>query len=186
MGKREDITDATLDLIDELGLQSVTIAQILKKAKVGSGTLFNYFRTKDELVHEVYRLARNKMGYSLLEGYDSTASLYERFTSLHRNRIRFGMKYRKEFLFSDSYSFSPYIPPELRNMDESGEIQEIMSVLSEGQKQGLIRDMDAKLCHQITYGIVASVLKGYYIQKYELDEKREKETLEACWKAIKL
>lgn len=186
MGKKDDIIDATLDLIDEIGLQSVTIAQILKKAKVGSGTLFNYFETKDELVHEVYRTARNRMGVSLLEDYDSAGSVYQRFICLNRNRIRFSIKYRKEFLFIDSYSYSPYIPPELRNMDESGEVEAVMSVITDGQQQGLIRDIHPKLCHQITYGIIASVVKGYFIQKYELDEGQEREMLEACWKAIKM
>jgi hypothetical protein len=36
------------------------------------------------------------------------------------------------------------------------------------------------------HGIIASVVKGYFIQRYPLDELQEQQTLEACWKAIKL
>ena len=136
MSKRQDIINATLDLIDEIGLQSVTIAQILKKANVGSGTLFNYFSTKEDLVNETYREARRRMGRSLLANYDPNVSVYERFKNFQRNRLRFGIAFYKEFLFIDSYSYSPYILPELRNLDETGSAAEMLSVIIHGQKQG--------------------------------------------------
>ncbi|QYR23470.1 TetR/AcrR family transcriptional regulator [Paenibacillus sp. sptzw28] len=186
MSKRQDIINATLDLIDEIGLQSVTIAQILKKANVGSGTLFNYFSTKEDLVNETYSEARRRMGRSLLANYDSSLSVYERLKHLQLNRLRFGMTFPKEFLFIDSYSYSPYILPELRNLDETGSAAETLSVIIQGQKQGLIKEMDPHLCHQLIHGIVASVVKGYFIQRYPLDELQEQQILEACWKAIKL
>ncbi|MDG0812818.1 TetR/AcrR family transcriptional regulator [Cohnella rhizosphaerae] len=62
MGKRQDIMDATLDLIHEEGLQSVTFSKIFKKADVGSGTIYNYFSNKEELVNAVYKEARMLMG----------------------------------------------------------------------------------------------------------------------------
>lgn len=185
MGKRQDILSATLDLIDEEGLQSVTFAKIFKKARVGSGTVFNYFKSKEELVNEVYREARIHMGQSTVEGYDPELSLYERFKQLQLNRLQFGMKYPKEFLFIDSYSYSPYISAELRNMEDPSK-NVMQSVLIEGQKQGLIREIDPHICHQITHGIMISIVKGYLIGKYALDEREIQQTLEACWKAVKL
>lgn len=186
MSKREDIIDATLDLIDEIGLQSVTIAQIIKRAQVGSGTLFNYFSTKDDLVNEVYREARNRMGWSLMANYDKETSIYERFKCLQLNRIRFGMAFRKEFLFIESYSYSPYILPEIRNMDDSGAAMETVEVIKAGQRQGIIKEMDPYLCHQFVHGIIVSVVKGYFIHKYPMDEVYVQQTIEACWKAIKV
>ena len=46
MGKRDDILTATLDLISEEGLQSTTFSKIFKRANVGSGTVYNYFKNK--------------------------------------------------------------------------------------------------------------------------------------------
>ncbi|MGG6313945.1 TetR/AcrR family transcriptional regulator [Paenibacillus macerans] len=185
MGKREDIINATLECIDEEGLQSVTFAKIMKKAKVGSGTIFNYFSNKDEIVYEVYRSARLLMGQHLLAGYDPRASLYERFKQIQLNRLRFAVQYRKEYLFIDTYSYTPYISTDLRNMDD-GATTEMMDIIIDGQKQGFIKEMDPRLCHQITHGIISSVIKGFFIEKYPLTEQLEQQTLEASWKAIKL
>ncbi|MFC5451525.1 TetR/AcrR family transcriptional regulator [Paenibacillus aestuarii] len=185
MSKKQDIMAATLDLIDEEGLQSVTFAKIFKKANVGSGTIYNYFANKEELVNAVYREARLLMGEYLLKGYDPEASLYERFKCLQLNRLKFGMHHPKEFLFIDSFSFSPYISPELRDMDDAQNSREvILSLIIEGQKQGVFKEMDSHLCHQLIHGIISSILKGYYVQKYPLNEIQTQQVLEASWKAI--
>ncbi|QGQ99088.1 TetR/AcrR family transcriptional regulator [Paenibacillus psychroresistens] len=184
MSKREDIMIATLDLIDEEGLQSVTFSKILKKANVGSGTIFNYFSSKEELVNEVYKEARVHMGHCLLAGYNSELSLYERFKCLQLNRLQFGIAFPKEFLFIDSYSYSPYISPEIRNLDDAGSTLEVLNVIIEGQKHGIIKEMDSHLCHQLIHGIISSILKGYFVRKYPLSDLQVQQTLEASWKAI--
>lgn len=185
MSKREDILKATLDLIDEEGLQSVTFSKIFKRAKVGSGTLFNYFNSKEELVNEVYRQARHLLAESLLIGYDPQASLYERYKCIQLNRIRFAVDFPKEFLFIDSYSYSPYITPELRHLNDKG-TREALSVIMEGQKQGLLKEMDTQFCYQLLHGMIASVVKGHLAGKYPLDDLHIQQTIEACWKAVKI
>ncbi|MFC5650046.1 TetR/AcrR family transcriptional regulator [Paenibacillus solisilvae] len=185
MGKRHDIINATLDLIDKEGLQSVTFAKIFKSANVGSGTLFNYFSSKEELVNEVYKAARIHMGQCLLVDYDPESSLYERFKCLQLNRLRFAIDYPKEFRFIDNYSYSPCIPADLRRMDDDSASREVvLSLIIEGQGLGIIKEMDSNLCHSIIHGIITSIAKGYYVQKYQLTDLQIQQTLEASWKAI--
>lgn len=185
MSKKQDIMAATLDLIHEEGLQSVTFSKIFKRANVGSGTIYNYFANKEELVNYVYKEARMHLGEYLLRGYNPEASLYERFKCLQLNRLQFGIECPKEYLFIDSYSYSPYISPELRSMDDAHNSRDvILSLIVEGQKQGIIKEMDSHLCHQLIHGIISSVLKGYYVQKYPLNENQIQQILESSWKAI--
>ncbi|MBP3963015.1 TetR/AcrR family transcriptional regulator [Paenibacillus lignilyticus] len=185
MSKKQDIMTATLDLIHEEGLQSVTFSKLFKRASVGSGTIYNYFANKEELVNEVYRESRTKMGEYLLQGYDANASLYERFKCLQLNRLRFGMHFPKRFLFIDSYSFSPYIDPVLRNQDDDYQSSQIVQeLIVDGQRQGIIKEMDAHLCHQLIHGIISSILKGFFVNKYPLNEVQIQQMIEASWKAI--
>ncbi|MFC4807832.1 TetR/AcrR family transcriptional regulator [Paenibacillus sp. GCM10023250] len=185
MSKKQDIMAATLDLIHEEGLQSVTFAKLFKRANVGSGTIYNYFANKEELVNAVYREARKLMGEFLLKDYDAGASLYERFKRLQLNRLEFGIRYPKEFLFIDSFSFSPYISLELRDSDDPYYSSEaVLTLIVEGQKQGMIKEMDSHLCHQLMHGIISSILKGYYVRKYPLNEVQVQQVIEASWKAM--
>ncbi|SFJ76341.1 transcriptional regulator, TetR family [Paenibacillus sp. UNC496MF] len=185
MSKKQDIMAATLDLIHEEGLQSVTFSKIFKRANVGSGTIYNYFANKEEMVNHVYKEARMHMGEYLLQGFNPEESLFERFKRLQLNRLQFGIHFQKEFLFIDNFSFSPYISPELRQMDDAHHSREvILSLIIEGQKQGVIKEMDSNLCHQLIHGIISSILKGYYIHKYPLNDFQIQQIVEASWKAI--
>ncbi|MDR6552718.1 TetR/AcrR family transcriptional regulator [Paenibacillus qinlingensis] len=185
MSKKQDIMAATLDLIHEEGLQAVTFSKIFKRANVGSGTIYNYFANKEEIVNAVYKEARMHLGEYLVQGFTPEASLYERFKRLQLNRLQFGIDFPKEFLFIDSFSFSPYISHELRNMDDGDNSREVvLSVIVEGQKQGIFREMESHLSHQLIHGIISSILKGYYVQKYPLDEIQIQQVLESSWKAL--
>ncbi|WP_219838560.1 TetR/AcrR family transcriptional regulator [Paenibacillus sp. R14(2021)] len=185
MSKRQDILEATLDLIDEEGLQSVTFAKIMKRANVGSGTIFNYFSNKEDLVNELYRDCRRLLGDHLMMGYDPEQNLYERFKYLQRNRLKFAVEFPKQFRFIDAYSYSPCIKPEMRNLDDDAASREaVLAIITEGQKLGIIREMDPKLCHSISHGIVTAIVKGFHVNKFPLTDQQIQQTMEASWKAI--
>ncbi len=185
MGKREDILLATLELITKEGLQSVTFAKIFKQANVGSGTLYNYFKNKEEIVNELYKEISLHMSKFCIDDYDRTVSLYERFKFFLNKIADFSINYPKELWFLENYSHSPYISEELRELEDPT-MKEFFLIILEGQKQGLIREMDLRLCCSIASGVITSVIKGYLNGKYKLTEVEIQQAIEACWKAIKI
>ncbi len=52
--KKNDILEAALALFMEYGIQKVSIAEIAKKANVSQVTIYNYFESKHNLIHEVF------------------------------------------------------------------------------------------------------------------------------------
>ena len=185
MGKREDILMATLDLIIEEGLQSVTFAKIFKRANVGSGTVYNYFENKEELVNELFKQISMHMSEFIIENYDPTVTLYERFKFYLHRMADFAINYPTELQFIENYCHSPYISEELRS-NAFPSLNEFFSIISEGQKQGIIREMNLMICCQIVSGLIISVIKGFLNNKYPLSEVEIQQTIEACWKAIKV
>jgi AcrR family transcriptional regulator len=185
MGKREDILVATLDLITEEGLQSVTFSKIFKRANVGSSTFYNYYKSKEELVSELFINARTHMGEAVMIGYDPSLTVYERIKGILKSTVDYALNYPKELSLIENYCQSPYISEELRNMLDPSTI-EIFSIIELGQKQGIIREMDKILCCQLVTGMITSVIKGYLAGKYPLDENQIQQTLETSWKAIKV
>jgi len=51
--KRKDIALACKNLFIEKGINSITISQIAKEAGVGKGTIYDYFKNKEDIVFEV-------------------------------------------------------------------------------------------------------------------------------------
>ena len=53
--KRCALLQAALELFAEQGFNSSPTALIAKRAGVASGTLFFHFKSKEELIHELFR-----------------------------------------------------------------------------------------------------------------------------------
>ena len=52
--KTKNILEAALALFMEYGVQKISISEIAKKANVSQVTIYNYFESKHNLVHEVF------------------------------------------------------------------------------------------------------------------------------------
>jgi AcrR family transcriptional regulator len=78
--KRKAILDAAVDLFADRGIGYVPTSAISSAAGVAEGTLFTYFKTKDELLNELYREVRQEIDREMA-GFPFTADV--------RTRLRF-------------------------------------------------------------------------------------------------
>ncbi|MDX5475562.1 MAG: TetR/AcrR family transcriptional regulator [Bacillaceae bacterium] len=83
--KKVNILKGALALFMEYGIQKVSIAEIAKKANVSQVTIYNYFESKHNLVHEVFTYYINKVS--------------EEFESLMKSDIPFPEKV-KQIIFN--------------------------------------------------------------------------------------
>ena len=185
MSKYEDILTATLNLINEEGLQSITFAKIFNRANVGSGTVYNYFENKEDLVNKLFLHIFKKMSGFILKDYESDSSVYEKFKFFLEKLAEFALNNPKDLQFLENHFHSPYIKEELRQ-EVSLDVNIFSEILLEGQRQGLLKEMHPMLAFQIVEGVILSVIKGAFNQKYPLTEKEIQLAVEASWKAIKI
>ncbi len=54
--KRSDIACSCMELLLEHGIKNITISQIAKTAGVGKGTVYEYFKNKEDIVFEIITL----------------------------------------------------------------------------------------------------------------------------------
>ena len=68
MDKRELLLEAATKLFVERGLHATPTSAITKEAGVSAGILFHYFKTKDDLIDELYvSLKKEYTGYILAD-----------------------------------------------------------------------------------------------------------------------
>ncbi len=80
--KKKDIALATKALILSKGISNITISQIAKAAGIGKGTVYEYFKNKDEIVFELVEILmqeHNKQKEAQLNKLISTREKVKKF-----------------------------------------------------------------------------------------------------------
>lgn len=76
--RRQQLIDATLDSVAELGLQATTINSISKRAGLSSGIISHYFGGKQGLIEATVRYLLNNLKLSLMNKAETAITAQER------------------------------------------------------------------------------------------------------------
>ena len=68
-GKRNAILEAATRLFAERGLTDAPTSEISKQAGVAEGTLFTYFKTKDDLINALYREIKLELADAMMSDF---------------------------------------------------------------------------------------------------------------------
>ena len=65
MDRKEEIIIVTLKLASQIGLSNVSMEQIAKQVGIKKPSLYNHFKSKDEIIDAMYEYLREKSKNSL-------------------------------------------------------------------------------------------------------------------------
>lgn len=171
--KRTAILDTALVLFTTRGFQGTPTSLISREAGVATGTLFFYFKTKEELIDELYRRIKSEAGAALREGIESEASIREKILRVGKNGIAWGMENPDKIRFMEQFAHSPFVSTSAHEEGMSNFLF-LFDLVNDGISQGSIRPFDpALLCT-----ILASSLSGLIARvTAEPDEKKRGELI---------
>jgi AcrR family transcriptional regulator len=148
--KRRAIIEAALKLFTERGFHGASTAQISKEAGVATGTLFNYFPTKEFLINSLYSEVKGKLSRSMGTEIEAESTFQDKMRRLWSNLIRWGVDHQTEFLFVGQFCSSPYITKFTRE-EVMKEYVFLHNLMNEGIKRGEIKDFSPELTIAMFY-----------------------------------
>ena len=66
--KRTAILNSTLSLVSVYGFHGTSMAMIAENASIGAGTIYRYFKNKDELILSLTQDIQHKVVDAMMEG----------------------------------------------------------------------------------------------------------------------
>ncbi|WP_162800377.1 TetR/AcrR family transcriptional regulator [Acetobacterium bakii] len=99
MDKKEKILEAALKLFNMYGFDNTPTARITKEAGVATGTLFNYFKSKEELINVLYLNCKDSLTRRLAAGLDQEKTYRSKLKRIYINYIGWSLENTDEFLF---------------------------------------------------------------------------------------
>jgi AcrR family transcriptional regulator len=142
--KREAILDTALVLFTERGFFGTPTSMISKEAGVATGTLFFYFRTKEELIDTLYLRVKAEAAEAMCHGLKDEPDAQAKLNRLGRNAIAWGMGHPQKMKFMEQFAHSPFVSTTAQEEGMSRFIF-LLDLIAQGIREGSIRDYDPKL-----------------------------------------
>lgn len=140
MDKRDRIVQVTSDCIVERGIHGVPISLIAREADVAVGTLYIYFKTKQDLVHAVYEKLLSDITKALLAKYLPSGSVKERFFAYHLALFEYLLDNPRHAKLLLYFSTTPYIEVSVREKISDELLRVQIDILTEGRDKGLLKN----------------------------------------------
>lgn len=180
---RQRILNAASRLFVENGLQS-SMAAIASTAKVATGSLYNYFPSKEGLVLEVCRQLAASMERDLVEPIDKTLPYQRRVEAYTSAYIDFIWEDADRAVLYDYVTNSPAIAhDELARIFDTVTSHSI-AVFSSAQERDPDSGLSAKLAGSFVRGAIRNTLKRHRATGRPLSEQQKRRIIRMCWNAL--
>lgn len=110
--KRTQIIEASIDLFANKGFWNTPTSKITKHAKVSTGTLFNYFESKDALIDQVYLQLQQEQMQHIASDYPESDSIRERSEHIWFRYIDWGVRHPVRYKLLQQMKLSDLISQE--------------------------------------------------------------------------
>jgi len=94
--KRNAILDAATRLFAERGLTAAPTSEISKQASIAEGTLFTYFKTKDDLINALYREIKLELADAMMSDFPRKKNVRTRLRHVWDRYVNWGIANPKQ------------------------------------------------------------------------------------------
>lgn len=178
------IADATFTLVEQTGLSGLTMAAIARKAGLATGTLYVYFKSKEELVNALYAQAKTATAARVMHGDDPGAPFRSRFQRMWHNLLKNRLTHSAEVVFQEQYYNSPWFSE--ANRDLSARLfKDWIDMIEKARAQQILKDVPTMLLASSFMGSVretAGLLRSGVLTD---SEAHLAQAFGVCWDGIK-
>jgi len=185
MDKRDAILAAALTLFSQRGFHATPTSLISKEAGVATGTLFFYFRTKEDLIDSLYRQIKAEAAGAACRDTNREATAQEKLLRIGHNVVTWGVQNPDKMMFLELFAHSPFISPTARKEGMS-RFQFLHDLIQDGIAEGSVRDLDT----QLLIFMMASALSGLIARVSLTGNQAEREAItgqgiDLVWNGLK-
>ena len=182
--KVEQIYKATLLLVTEKGLAGITMSEIAKEAGLATGTLYIYFKNKDELVNALFAACRKSSAEVYFKNYDPNTPFKIGFKTIWLNLLKYRRDNFEQAIFLDQCYHSPYITESNKEITKKL-FQPLYKLVERGKEEHLLKDLDTFLLLTYMVGTINEVVKHTHYNGKALTKIMVEQMFNMCWNGIK-
>lgn len=178
--KRDRILDAATKVFAKRGFFAAQVADVAKRAGVAAGTVYLYFKNKDDLLLSLFeRTMRDAIsdGHAALAALDHTATPTERLRHIaHTHLARLGRDRHLAVVFQVELRQSTKFMARLSSSSLRDYLGLIRDVIVDGQQAGeFSRNINPTLAAKVIFGALDEMATNWILseREYQLEDDAE-------------
>jgi AcrR family transcriptional regulator len=166
--RRDELCEKALKAFARYGYKKTTLDDIAKEANVSKGTIYNYFKNKEDVYTQTVTLAGSKWINWLKDSINDKSSAIDKFSTMLKNALLY-LSRNPDFqqVLQDNpqalpiVSHSPFLEQEI-----SGK-KILRSVLEQGVQEGVFRPMNFDKMVNVLFSIYRMFVVWKYVTPNE-------------------
>ena len=183
--KKAVLLEAAIDLFSREGFWNTSTSRISKHANVATGTLFNYFASKEALIDEVYVTLKQELLDAIESGGADSQDLQSFLRQFFHQIVDWGTRNPVRFLLLKQLSLSNLVSQEAQQK-MIGELSYALDLIESGSRAGTLATHSQNYIAYLLF-FTAEATTMYAIDQKLKAGRREKlcqEGFDVLWKGI--
>ena len=182
--KTDQIFLAALGLVKEKGLAGITMCEIAREVGMATGTLYIYFKNKDELINILFAECRKASAEKYFQNYDPAQLFKLGFTKVWMNILKFRIANFEEFFFMDRCYYSPFTNECTIKLTRQM-IQPLFKLIERGRDENVFKDVHTFSLLTFMIGSINEGVKNAHHSRKPLTRKIIAAMFTMCWEGMK-
>ena len=182
--KREAIFCATLKLLSNYGFHGFSIKQLAEEAGVATGTIYLYFKDRDELIRELNTHIIDNFIKATLEGHDQQQPLKQQYRRMCCNLWRFCIE---NPCITHSKAQFDHLPPDILRSQRSHAwdgLQPLKDLFEKGRATQQIKNLSDDILISLSFEPYLFLARQHLIDVIKVDDEALTNIIDASWDAI--
>lgn len=183
--KQEALIQATITVVNSIGLASSSVAKIAKEAGVSPATLYIYYKNKEDLLLSTYTEVKLSMGLAMVKGYDESMPIRDSLQLVWNNTFCYATENRDEFRFAEQFGNSPYsLMVDKKKIEET--FQPVERIVQKGIEQKILKNVDLDCIAAFMFYPIFALANPYHCKTFSTTRENIDGAFNMAWDALRL
>lgn len=183
--KHEAILVAALELFARQGFHGTAVPEIGALAKVGAGTIYRHFESKEGLVNALYQRTKQRLMTQILTDFPWHAPARGQFRAFFFRLLGFAQREPLAFAFLEHHHHAGYLDAQSLRLERSS-LEPVIAFMTEGKKRGELKTLPSEVLVAIVWSVASGLVKAQALGHVTFTDELVAETEACAWDAIAL
>ncbi len=183
--KQEALIQATICVVNNIGLASSSVAKIAKEAGVSPATLYIYYKNREDLLLSTYTEIKMNMGATMIKGYDESLPIRDSLHLFWSNTFSYATENISEFRYAEQFGNSPYSQSVDREKIEKV-FEPIGRIIQNGIDQKIIKNVDRDYIAAFMFYPIFALANPHHCKTFSPTKENIDRAFNMAWDALRL